>query len=137
MLVSYCKVLKEASVTAVGDGPVAVSRWVPEEFRGRAMTRIHASYSLGTVLGLAATPLLVTRMGWPAALQAFAAGGLAWVVSHLTVILKGSARRSLKLGLCSSTLTSLPHSCGLGIRQAFMIFRYDAADCGMFNSWLS
>lgn len=47
------------------------------------MTRIHASYSAGSVLGLTLTPLLVTQIGWPAALQAFSAAGLAWVVRCL------------------------------------------------------
>lgn len=56
-------------------------RWVPEEYRARALTLIHASFSVGTVFGMLATPQLVLAFGWPGALKGFTLLGLAWVVS--------------------------------------------------------
>ena len=56
-------------------------RWVPEEYRGRALTVIHASFSLGMVFGMLATPLLVVHFGWPGALMGLTLLGLAWAVS--------------------------------------------------------
>ena len=56
-------------------------RWVPEEYRARALTLIHSSFSLGTVFGMLATPQLVLAFGWPGALMGFTLLGLAWAVS--------------------------------------------------------
>jgi hypothetical protein len=58
------------------------------------MTRVHAAFSLGTVFGLAVTPQLVARLGWPAALRAFGAAGLAWAVTSHS--LDGLARGNLR-----------------------------------------
>ena len=56
-------------------------RWVSEEYRGRALTVIHASFSLGMVFGMLATPVLVVHFGWPGALTGLTVLGLAWAVS--------------------------------------------------------
>ena len=56
-------------------------RWVPEDYRARALTLIHATFSLGTVVGMLVTPQLVAPFGWPGALKGFTLLGLAWMVS--------------------------------------------------------
>ncbi len=56
-------------------------RWVSEEYRARALTVIHASFSLGMVFGMLATPVLVVHFAWPGALMGFTLLGLAWAVS--------------------------------------------------------
>lgn len=56
------------------------SKCLPQEFRGRALSLIYAASSLGVVAGLLCFPAIVAPLGWPAALVAFAAAGLFWVV---------------------------------------------------------
>ena len=51
---------------------------------------MHASFSLGTVFGMLATPQLVLAFGWPGALQGFTLLGLAWVVSCPSLTHPGS-----------------------------------------------
>ena len=41
---------------------------------------IHASFSLGMVFGMLATPVLVVHFAWPGALMGFTLLGLAWAV---------------------------------------------------------
>ena len=54
---------------------------MPEDYRARALTLVHATFSLGTVVGMLVTPQLVAPFGWPGALKGFTLLGLAWVVS--------------------------------------------------------
>ncbi|BDA50497.1 Sodium-dependent phosphate transport protein 1, chloroplastic [Coccomyxa sp. Obi] len=56
------------------------ARCLPQEYRGRALSFIYAASSLGVVAGLLCFPVVAAPLGWPAALVAFAAGGLLWVV---------------------------------------------------------
>ena len=53
---------------------------MPEDYRARALTLVHATFSLGTVVGMLVTPQLVAPFGWPGALKGFTLLGLAWVV---------------------------------------------------------
>ena len=57
------------------------NRWVPHQYRARAMSFVYAAFSLGMVAGLVCFPAVAAPFGWPTALVAFAAGGIAWGVS--------------------------------------------------------
>ena len=60
---------------------------MPEEYRSRSLTLIHAFYNFATVVALVLTPVLIQAVGWPSALRLFSAAGLAWAVRHALLLL--------------------------------------------------
>lgn len=60
----------------------AVSHAVPSHARAGSTGLVYACFSLGTVVGLGASPLLAHRLGWQGVFAAYGALGLAAAVRH-------------------------------------------------------
>lgn len=74
-----------------------------KEYRARALTVIHASFSGGMVFGMLATPQLVLACGWPGALKGFTLLGLAWAVSSQYMPVSVPHRSIRKLSSASTS----------------------------------
>ena len=94
-----------------------ICRWVPEAYRSRALTAIHALYNAGNVLALSCTPLLVAKFGWPWALRSYAALGLLWAV-RLALLTGPHAMHNIlalgtvQLGVCRSQCPARQQAAG-------------------------
>ncbi|EIE20601.1 major facilitator superfamily transporter [Coccomyxa subellipsoidea C-169] len=65
------------------------AKWVPHQYRARAMSFVYAAFSLGMVAGLVCFPAVAAPFGWPTALVVFAAGGIAWGASAVGGMVAG------------------------------------------------
>ena len=57
-----------------------VGRWVPAQYRSRAVATFASGLSLGTLFSLPVTGWLVRSYGWPVPFYAFGAVGLVWAI---------------------------------------------------------
>lgn len=60
-----------------------IGRYVPAEFRTRAVTRILSGIAVGTVAGLTSCGWIVANLDWPAAFYVFGVLGIGWTVAWL------------------------------------------------------
>ncbi|CAL5229146.1 g12420 [Coccomyxa viridis] len=94
------------------------AKWVSEEYRARALTVIHASFSLGMVFGMLATPVLVVHFAWPGALMGFTLLGLAWAAfGQFTLPKEGMQRASETTEELSRAASQGRPGPGAGVRK--------------------
>uniref|UniRef100_A0A0D9XH22 Major facilitator superfamily (MFS) profile domain-containing protein n=1 Tax=Leersia perrieri TaxID=77586 RepID=A0A0D9XH22_9ORYZ len=55
-----------------------LSKWVPVSERSRSLALVYSGMYLGSVTGLAFSPLLISRFGWPSVFYAFGSLGSIW-----------------------------------------------------------
>jgi ACS family sodium-dependent inorganic phosphate cotransporter len=55
-----------------------LSRWVPVAERSRSLALVYSGMFVGSIVGLALSPQLIARFGWPSVFYGFGALGIAW-----------------------------------------------------------
>ncbi|CAM6126738.1 unnamed protein product [Calypogeia fissa] len=55
-----------------------LSRWIPVEERSRSLAFVYSGMYLGSVIGLACSPSLIQRYGWPSVFFVFGSMGAIW-----------------------------------------------------------
>jgi len=66
------------SAVALPATSATVSQLVPPERRASSLSIVYAAFNVGSIIGLASTPLLMAAHGWPACFRVFGALGVAW-----------------------------------------------------------
>ncbi|CAL4975875.1 unnamed protein product [Urochloa decumbens] len=55
-----------------------LSKWIPVSERSRSLALVYSGMYLGSVTGLAFSPLLISKFGWPSVFYAFGSLGSVW-----------------------------------------------------------
>lgn len=55
-----------------------LSKWIPVVERSRSLALVYSGMYLGSVTGLAFSPLLIQKFGWPSVFYAFGSLGSIW-----------------------------------------------------------
>lgn len=55
-----------------------LSKWIPVAERSRALALVYSGMYLGSVTGLAVSPALIHRFGWPSVFYSFGSLGSIW-----------------------------------------------------------
>ena len=55
-----------------------LSKWIPVSERSRSLALVYSGMYLGSVTGLAFSPVLISRFGWPSVFYAFGSLGSIW-----------------------------------------------------------
>ena len=69
-----------------------LSKWIPVSERSRSLALVYSGMYLGSVTGLAVSPILIHKFGWPSVFYSFGSLGSIWFalwlkkVSHLSFI---------------------------------------------------
>ncbi|KAL6597815.1 hypothetical protein ACP70R_046620 [Stipagrostis hirtigluma subsp. patula] len=61
-----------------------LSKWIPVSERSRSLALVYSGMYLGSVTGLALSPLLISRFGWPSVFYAFGSLGSIWFALWLS-----------------------------------------------------
>ncbi|KAK2967055.1 hypothetical protein RJ640_015275, partial [Escallonia rubra] len=61
-----------------------LSKWVPVAERSRSLALVYSGMYLGSVTGLAFSPLLIHKFGWPSVFYSFGSLGTVWVALWLS-----------------------------------------------------
>ncbi|OEL29965.1 Ascorbate transporter, chloroplastic [Dichanthelium oligosanthes] len=64
-----------------------LSKWIPVSERSRSLALVYSGMYLGSVTGLAFSPLLISRFGWPSVFYAFGSLGSIWFALWQTKIM--------------------------------------------------
>lgn len=57
-----------------------LSKWIPVAERSRSLALVYSGMYLGSVTGLAFSPLLIHKYGWPSVFFSFGSLGTVWFV---------------------------------------------------------
>lgn len=69
-----------------------ISKWIPVSERSRSLALVYSGMYLGSVTGLAFSPVLIHKFGWPSVFYSFGSLGSIWFALWLTkVIITSSA----------------------------------------------
>ncbi|XP_020525105.1 sodium-dependent phosphate transport protein 1, chloroplastic isoform X1 [Amborella trichopoda] len=60
-----------------------LSKWIPVKERSRSLALVYSGMYLGSVTGLAFSPLLIQKFGWPSVFYSFGSLGTVWVAIWL------------------------------------------------------
>lgn len=63
-----------------------LSRWVPVAERSRSLALVYSGMYLGSVTGLAFSPLLIHNFGWPSVFYSFGSLGTVWFALWLNKV---------------------------------------------------
>lgn len=63
-----------------------LSKWVPVSERSRSLSLVYSGMYLGSVTGLAFSPLLIHKFGWPSVFFSFGSLGLVWFTTWATKV---------------------------------------------------
>lgn len=55
-----------------------ISKWIPVSERSRALSFVYSGMYLGSVTGLAFSPFLIHKFGWPSVFYSFGSLGSIW-----------------------------------------------------------
>ncbi|GMH22460.1 hypothetical protein Nepgr_024303 [Nepenthes gracilis] len=78
------------AVMGIGEGVAMpamnniISKWIPVSERSRALALVYSGMYLGSVTGLAFSPLLIHKFGWPSVFYSFGSLGGAWFALWLS-----------------------------------------------------
>ncbi|OEL18341.1 putative anion transporter 4, chloroplastic [Dichanthelium oligosanthes] len=95
-----------------------LSKWIPVSERSRSLALVYSGMYLGSVTGLAFSPLLISKFGWPSVFYAFGSLGSVWFAlwqskAHSSPdddpgISKAEKRHILGGGTFKEPVTSIP-----------------------------
>ncbi|CAL4963221.1 unnamed protein product [Urochloa decumbens] len=95
-----------------------LSKWIPVSERSRSLALVYSGMYLGSVTGLALSPLLISKFGWPSVFYAFGSIGSVWFAlwqskAHSSPdddpeISKAEKRHILGGGTFKEPVTSIP-----------------------------
>lgn len=63
-----------------------LSKWVPVSERSRSLALVYSGMYLGSVTGLAFSPLLIHNFGWPSVFFSFGSLGTVWFAVWLNKV---------------------------------------------------
>lgn len=63
-----------------------LSKWVPVAERSRSLALVYSGMYLGSVTGLAFSPFLIHRFGWPSVFYSFGSLGTVWFTVWLSKV---------------------------------------------------
>lgn len=63
-----------------------LSRWIPVSERSRSLALVYSGMYLGSVAGLAASPALIHKFGWPSVFYSFGSLGSIWFAIWLSKV---------------------------------------------------
>lgn len=63
-----------------------LSRWIPVAERSRSLALVYSGMYLGSVTGLAFSPLLIHKFGWPSVFYSFGSLGSVWLTVWLSKV---------------------------------------------------
>lgn len=63
-----------------------LSKWVPVSERSRSLALVYSGMYLGSVTGLAFSPLLIHKFGWPSVFYSFGSLGTVWFAIWLSKV---------------------------------------------------
>lgn len=55
-----------------------ISKWIPVSERSRSLALVYSGMYLGSVTGLAVSPILIHKFGWPSVFYSFGSLGSIW-----------------------------------------------------------
>lgn len=61
-----------------------LSKWVPVSERSRSLALVYSGMYLGSVTGLAVSPTLIHKFGWPSVFYSFGSLGIIWIALWLS-----------------------------------------------------
>ncbi|CAI0470322.1 unnamed protein product [Linum tenue] len=67
-----------------------LSKWIPVSERSRALALVYSGMYMGSVTGLALSPVLINRFGWPSVFYSFGSLGTIWFALWLKKVIVGS-----------------------------------------------
>jgi len=65
-----------------------LSKWIPVSERSRSLALVYSGMYLGSVVGLAFSPLLIQKFGWPSVFYSFGSLGSLWFALWLKKVSK-------------------------------------------------
>ncbi|GJW41216.1 ascorbate transporter, chloroplastic isoform X3 [Tanacetum coccineum] len=65
-----------------------LSKWIPVSERSRSLAMVYSGMYLGSVIGLAFSPILIQKFAWPSVFYSFGSLGSVWFALWLTQVLK-------------------------------------------------
>ena len=86
-----------------------LSKWIPVSERSRALSLVYSGMYLGSVTGLAVSPILIQKFKWPSVFYSFGSLGSIWFALWLNKVCLAS------LGYFSSEIFELPYSLMISI----------------------
>lgn len=63
-----------------------LSKWIPVSERSRSLALVYSGMYLGSVTGLAFSPILIQKYGWPSVFYSFGSLGSIWFALWLTKV---------------------------------------------------
>ena len=63
-----------------------LSKWIPVSERSRSLALVYSGMYLGSVTGLAFSPLLIHMLGWPSVFYSFGSLGTVWFAIWLNKV---------------------------------------------------
>lgn len=81
-----------------------LSKWIPVSERSRALSLVYSGMYLGSVTGLAVSPILIQKFKWPSVFYSFGSLGSIWFALWLSKVCLAS------LIYFSSEIFELPYS---------------------------
>ena len=87
-LTAYSFLLQGVAMPAMNN---ILSKWVPVSERSRSLSLVYSGMYLGSVTGLAFSPLLIHKFGWPSVFYSFGSLGAVWFTTWATKVLLSSS----------------------------------------------
>lgn len=63
-----------------------LSKWIPVSERSRSLALVYSGMYLGSVAGLAVSPALIQKFGWPSVFYSFGSLGSIWFALWLSKV---------------------------------------------------
>lgn len=63
-----------------------LSKWIPVSERSRSLALVYSGMYLGSVTGLAFSPMLIHKFGWPSVFYSFGSLGSIWFLLWLKYV---------------------------------------------------
>lgn len=63
-----------------------LSKWIPVSERSRSLALVYSGMYLGSVTGLAFSPILIHNFGWPSVFYSFGSLGSIWIAFWLAKV---------------------------------------------------
>lgn len=63
-----------------------ISKWIPVSERSRALALVYSGMYLGSVTGLAISPIFIHKFGWPSVFYSFGSLGSLWLALWLSKV---------------------------------------------------
>ena len=80
-----------------------LSKWIPVSERSRSLALVYSGMYLGSVTGLAFSPFLISKFGWPSVFYAFGSLGSIWFLLWQRKVSRTKFPNCFSLSSCSAS----------------------------------